>query len=43
MKFLSIDAGTNESACVLMKDDAQDVMKVEYHAILTNDAMLRII
>tara|TARA_R100000322_G_scaffold109271_1_gene69806 strand:+ start:339 stop:899 length:561 start_codon:yes stop_codon:yes gene_type:complete len=43
MKFLSIDAGTNESACLLMKDDAQDVMKVEYHAILPNDAMLRII
>jgi hypothetical protein len=43
MKFLSIDAGTNQSACVLMKDDAQDVMKVEYHAILPNDAMIRII
>ena len=43
MKFLSIDAGTNESACVLMKDDSVDVMKLEYHAILPNDAMLRII
>jgi len=43
MEFLSIDAGTTESACILVKDDMQDVMKVEYHAILPNDAMLRII
>ena len=43
MKFLAIDGGTTESACLLMKDDAHEVMKVEYHAILPNDAVIRII
>jgi|TARA_Y100000310_G_scaffold107917_1_gene106410 hypothetical protein len=43
MKLLAIDAGTNESACLLMKDDGIDVMKVEFHAILPNDSVIRII
>ena len=43
MKLLAIDGGTNESACLLMQDDTEVVMGIEWFSILPNIEVLDII